>query len=135
MATSAVRVLPDNVARMRRLPVDGSRASNNAKRYLVQFQAAFQREASADYQNVAPSPAYRRTGTLARGWRSPTAVRYGADYTLTLENRVSYAGYVQGPRRTQSRVMRAKGWRDSATLARDVERQLNRKFRKEFFSR
>ena len=134
MATSAVRVIPGTVGRLRTPIVDGSRAARNAVIYLRQFQAGFQREASRDYERV-PEGNYRRTGNLGRGWRVPGAITYGNDYTLTLENPVPYSGNVQGPRGVQAEAMRRRGWRGSETLAREVERTVNRRFVKEFFSR
>lgn len=129
MANSAVKVMP-----FKKDIISAKKAQVNANLYLVQFQAKFQQEASSDYQTVPASKSYTRTGNLGRGWRVPGAVKYGADYVLTITNPVLYAGFVQGPKKVQARAMRRRGWRDTQTLARAVEQDLNRRFRKVFSS-
>lgn len=79
-------------------------------------------ELISDYLRVAPSPNYKRTHALAKGWE----VHVNSDTEGFLTNDVEYAQYVQGPRRAggrevgerQARKLRQKGWRSISDIAR-----------------
>ncbi len=73
--------------------------------------------AMADYPSQrATKSGYIRSGDLGRGWKMTKFVRGHRQFYSEVENRITYAGRVQGRRRgrkgpgTQTREMKRRGW-------------------------
>lgn len=128
MPGSGFKVIPfkKDIINARRFAVD-------ARKYVIELDAEAVRLFSEDYGRVPPSASYRRTGTLARGWRAPGKLVLGADFSLTRTNPVKYAAFVQGQKSRQARVMARKGWRSSTEVLKLAEQKANRRFRKTLF--
>lgn len=94
---------------------------------LRNYAARTVRRMGADYEKVTPSPRYRRTGTLGRGWTFVGPRKKGNDLAVEVGNNVEYAGYAQGftpdvggdSDEHQTRVMSQRGWAPVNEVARE----------------
>jgi len=128
MPGTGFRVIPfkKDIANARRFRED-------ARKYVIALDAEAVRMFSQDYHDVSPSESYRRTGTLARGWRAPGRLTLGADFSLERINPVSYSGYVQGPHGRQARHMARRGWSSPTKVLQRAQEKLGRRFRTQLF--
>lgn len=94
---------------------DAAAAQKKVDELLKRFAVEAQRElqtypAWRPWKNPptsGPRAGGKRTGDLGRGWEHYTLV---SGHSVTLENRVSYSPYVQGPKGTQARALAERGW-------------------------
>lgn len=124
--------------------VDAEHGIENCRKEMEAYLKSIRDELNAGYREVPPSPRYRRTKKLQRGWNIKIR-RYGISGDLTNDATDKYgrqyAVYVVGPRRDggrgvgehQTAKMRRRGWKSISDVARrrapEYQRIMNRAIR------